>query len=144
MLKKIVNYWPPFLGSGISIDYVSPEFDTIDVSLKLRFWNRNYVGSHYGGSLYSMCDPFYMLILIERLGEEYIVWDKKAEIEFLHPGKSKVFAHFHVSPEAIQEIHNACEDGKKHEPIFEVFITDGDNRKIARVTKTLWIKKKMY
>jgi hypothetical protein len=56
-----------------------------DVEMKLRRRNANYVDTHYGGSLYSMTDPFYMGMLIESVGPDYIVWDKGASIGWLPP-----------------------------------------------------------
>ena len=56
------------------------------VQMRLRFYNRNYVGTHYGGNLFTMTDPFHMIMLMHRLGPGYNVWDQKAEITFLKPG----------------------------------------------------------
>src|SRR5271157_3379702 len=85
LMLRWINIWPPFLGAGIRVRWRSNRH--VDVELKLRAWNRNYVGTHYGGSLYSMTDPFYMLMLMENLGRDYIVWDKAASIRFRKPGK---------------------------------------------------------
>lgn len=82
-LLKLINFWPPFIGTGIRVKSISKDFTDITVELKLRFWNKNYVGTQFGGSIYAMTDPFYMLILMENLGREYIVWDKAANIRFL-------------------------------------------------------------
>src|SRR4051812_22273637 len=97
-LLKLMNFWPPFLGAGIHVDFMAPDYHRIDVSMKLRFWNRNYVNTHYGGSLYSMTDPFYMLMLMQILGRDYIIWDKSASIRFKKPGMGKVRAVFELSP----------------------------------------------
>ena len=80
MLRHI-NWWPPLLAAGISVRW-GQDYRSADVKMRLRFWNRNYVGTHYGGSLYSMTDPFYMLMLMENLGRDYIVWDKAAKIRY--------------------------------------------------------------
>jgi len=64
-LLKIVNLRPPYLGAGVRVTKIAPDIRSIDVEMKLRFWNRNYVGTHFGGSLFSMTDPFLMLILLE-------------------------------------------------------------------------------
>lgn len=142
ILFKIVNFWPPFWGAGIHIDYIAKDFKAIDVSLKLRFWNRNYVGTQYGGSLYSMTDPFYMLMLIEILGRDYIVWDKAAAIRFKKPGTKKVHAEFRLSDEQIENYKKELETKNKIEPILHVHIKDSDGLLIAEVDKTLYIKKK--
>src|SRR5690606_33616469 len=89
-----MNFWPPFLGSGISFKVINEESLAFEVRLKLRWYNRNYVGTQYGGSLYSMADPWLMLILIDALGKDFLVWDKAATIRFLKPGLSDVSAKF--------------------------------------------------
>ena len=78
-----MRWWPPYLGAGVKVDHVDASLNTIKVSMRLDRRNRNYVGTHFGGNLYSMCDPWYMFILLERLGSDFIVWDKAASIEFL-------------------------------------------------------------
>ena len=85
-----------------TVKRLQPDWKAIDVEMKLRFWNRNYVGTHFGGSLYSMTDPFYMLMLIENLGRDYIVWDKSAAIRFKRPGRGKMLAAFRLSDEQIE------------------------------------------
>jgi hypothetical protein len=102
--RALLNIWPPFLGAGIHIRRLAADWKEIDVEMKLRWWNANYVGTHYGGSLYSMADPFFMVMLIENLGNDYIVWDKAASIRFKKPGRGKMTASFRLSEEQIQEI----------------------------------------
>ena len=60
----------------------------------MRFWNKNYVHIHFGGSIYAMCDPFYMLILLENLGDEYLIRDRSGRIDFLKPGTGTLYADF--------------------------------------------------
>jgi hypothetical protein len=143
ILFKIMNFWPPFWGAGIRIDHISKDFLEIDVSLKLRFWNRNYVGTAYGGSLYSMSDPFYMLMLINLLGKGYIVWDKGATIRFKRPGTSKVYAQFRLTNEQLNAFKEELKGKNKIEPILTVYIKDEEGEVIAEVDKVLYIKKKL-
>ena len=72
--------------------------------MRLHFWNRNYVGTHYGGSLYSMTDPFYMLMLMENLGRDYIVWDKAATSVSAGQEKERVRAQFRLTSEQLDDI----------------------------------------
>lgn len=137
-----MNFWPPFLGSGISFKVTQQNPLVFKVRLKLSFYNRNYVGVQYGGSLYSMCDPWFMLILMDALGPDFIVWDKAASIKFLKPGKSSVYATFEISPEQIELIKQDAIIKTKIEPQIDVSIFNDKNEKIAVVTKTLWVKSK--
>ena len=100
-MRWVLNLWPPYLGAGVRVTRLRSDWKEVDVEMKLRFWNSNYVGTHFGGSLYSMVDPFYMLMLIENLGRDYIVWDKSASVRFKKPGKGKVSASFRLSDEQI-------------------------------------------
>ena len=73
---KFMRIYPPYLGAGISVKHVARDLTSLEVELKLRPYNQNFVGTQFGGSLYSMCDPFFMLMLMMQLGEGYLVWDK--------------------------------------------------------------------
>lgn len=141
LLFKLVNLYPPFLGAGIRVK-VSPDIKTIDVTLKLTPFNRNYVGTQYGGSIYSMCDPFYMILLMENLGRDYIVWDKSAKITFKKPGKSRLHARFHIPESQYQDIKVQLEQKDTILPVFSVDVLDKEGQVVATVDKTIYLKKK--
>ncbi len=137
-----MRFWPPYFGAGISVFEFNDDLSKITVQMKKRFWNSNYVGTHFGGSLYAMTDPFYMLMLIKLLGPEYIVWDKAANIQFKKPGTGTVFAHFELSPVQVADIRTRADADPKVEPQFKVQILDVDGQVIAEVDKTLYVKRK--
>lgn len=110
--------------------------------MKLHFWNSNYVGTHYGGSLYSMTDPFYMLMLIENLGRDYVVWDKSACIRFRKPGRGKVSAEFRVSQAQLDDIRTSLRTESKVEPTFTVEVKDEAGEVIAQVEKVLHVRRR--
>lgn len=141
-MRLFLNLYPPFLGAGIRIKRLQSDWKAIDVEMKLRFWNSNYVGTHFGGSLYSMTDPFYMLMLIENLGREYIVWDKSATIRFKKPGKGKMHAEFRLADAQLDEIRNTLKTDKKIEPTFLVEVRDETGDLVAQVEKVLHVRKK--
>ena len=140
MLRSI-NFWPPFVASGIHVDW-SADLRSVNVELRLRFWNRNYVGTHYGGSLYSMTDPFYMLMLMENLGRNYIVWDKAATIRFRKPGKGTVRAEFRLTQQMLDEIRSRLGTIDKYEPTFQVQVLDEAGETVAEVEKVIYIRRK--
>ncbi len=139
---KFMSLWPPFIGAGIRVKKVAPNYDFIDVEMKLNFLNANYVGSHFGGSLYAMCDPFYMLILIQKLGREYIVWDKAATVRFLKPGKGTVRARFQITEEQLAEIKRQADANYKYEPTFTAQVLNESGEVVAEVDKLLYIRRK--
>ena len=139
VLLRMLSFWPPYLGAGIRVR-TSPDLRTFDVRMKLRRWNRNYVNTHFGGSLYSMCDPFFMLILVQALGRGYVVWDKAATIRFRRPGRGTVRATFHIPPQKVEEIRAAADRGGKVEPVFTVEILDEQGEVVAEVEKLLYVR----
>jgi acyl-coenzyme A thioesterase PaaI-like protein len=142
LLLKFLSYWPPYLGAGVKIKKISPDFCSIDVEMKLRFWNKGHFGTHFGGSLYSMTDPFIALILIHHLGPEYTIWDKAASIKFKRPGRGHVRAHFSVTHEQIKSIRDTADSHAKAEPVFKVHIVDREGITIAEVEKVIYVSRK--
>ena len=141
-VARLMNFYPPYLGAGVKIKLEDEDQLIFKVSMPLKVTNRNYVGVHFGGSLYSMVDPFYMLILMNKLGSDYLVWDKKATIHFKKPGKGTVSARFEITDDKVSEIKEAVEKHGKWEPEFVVEIIDESQNIVCTVNKTLWVKKK--
>jgi acyl-coenzyme A thioesterase PaaI-like protein len=138
---KALNFYPPFLGAGIRVRR-GTDGRSYDVRMKLSSLNRNFVGTHFGGSLYAMCDPFFMLILIPALGRDYVVWDKAAAIRFLRPGRGTVRAAFHIPEDRIEEIRRSADADGKAEPLFTVRVLDETGETVAEVEKTLYVRRR--
>ncbi|MDH5657445.1 MAG: DUF4442 domain-containing protein [Spirochaetia bacterium] len=139
---RFINFYPPFLGAGIRVSYDRITFRSFKTKLKRRFWNQNYMGTHFGGSLYLMCDPFFVLILIENLGEDYIVWDISSKINFIKATGNEIEAEFSVSSDEIDSIKQDLEIKKKITRTYHTEIIDVMNKAvIASVEKTIYIRK---
>jgi acyl-coenzyme A thioesterase PaaI-like protein len=141
-LEKIINYYGPFLGAGVKLEKMTKDYRHARVSMKLTFYNKNYMGTQFGGSLYAMTDPWYMLMLIKNLGRDYIVWDKAATVNFRKPGRGKVTAEFNLTDDHLAEIKKHLETEKKMDYHFKVEIKDDEGMLIADVDKVLYIRKK--
>ena len=140
---RLLRFYPPFIGAGVRVADGSPDASRVTVEMPLTAFNRNFVGTHFGGSLYAMCDPFFMLMLIERLGPDYVVWDKAARIEFLRPGRGTVRATFHVPDDRVEAIRREANGAGKVLPEFEVTVVGDDGAPVARVHKTLHVRPKV-
>ena len=141
-IERGLRLYLPFLGAGIRVLRIADDFLTIDVKMGLRFWNKTGVGTHFGGSLYAMCDPFFMLMLMKTLGSGYLVWDKSAAIRFKRPGTGTVWATFQISQDRIAEIRAETDFYGRSEPQFLALVKDGEGNVIAEVDKVLVVKKK--
>jgi acyl-coenzyme A thioesterase PaaI-like protein len=141
-LRRLMNLWPPFLFSGIRVLDIAEDWRSARVVLRMRWYNRNYVGTHFGGSLFAMTDPYWMILVMECLGRDYIVWDKAADIEFVAPGRGDVFADFVVEEAALEEIRAATASGDKYLRWFPIDVRNGAGEVVARVRKQLYIRRK--
>lgn len=141
-MRRALRIFGPYVGAGVRVSELSEDFRHLRVEMKLHWYNTNYVGTHFGGSLYSMIDPFWMLLLMNNLGRDYIVWDKAAHIDFIKPGTGTVSATFTLTDEMLEEVRNATANGGKHLPEWPVDIVDEQGEVVARVNKTLYIRKK--
>ncbi|XQA68269.1 DUF4442 domain-containing protein [Xanthomonas sacchari] len=137
-----LNLWPPFLCAGIHVTALSADYRHARVELRMRPWNRNYVGTHFGGSLFAMTDPFWMLLTMQNLGRDYYVWDKAGSIEFVRPGRGTVSARFDLDKALLDELRAATAGGDKHLRWFETDVVDAQGEVVARTRKQLYVKRK--
>ena len=140
--RRLINLWPPFLFNAIRIQSLSADYSEAQVVLRLRFWNRNYVRSQFGGNLFAMTDPFWMLLVMHQLGRNYIVWDKSATINFVAPGYEHVYAHFKLESSVVDELRAAAANGEKVLHWFETEVTTASGKLIAVVRKQVYVRLK--
>ncbi len=133
---------PALPGAGIRVRHIAGDFREVRVRMGLNRLNRNYVGTQFGGSLYAMTDPFFMLMLMENLGRDYVVWDKAANIEFVSPGKGPVHAHFSIDQKLLDEVRERTAGGEKYLPRLHAEVRDDAGTLVARVQKTLYVRLK--
>lgn len=142
LLRWIFNLWPPFAASGIHVTGISRDWRHARVELRMRAWNRNYVRTHYGGNLFSMTDPFWMIMTLQSLGRDYIVWDQAGSIDFLKPGKGTVVADFRLDDAVLDTMRAATAEGGRYLHWFQTDILDGQGDVVARVRKQVYVRRK--
>lgn len=138
-METAFSLFGPYVGAAVKIHILDK--NTVESVMELIPTNTNYVGTHFGGSLYSMCDPFFMFILIENLGPDYIVWDKGATIDFVKPGRGTVRARFQISAEEIEDIRKVVKEKRKTEREYLCEVRDEAGTLIAKVKKLLYIRR---
>ena len=141
-LRWIFNLWPPFAFAGIRVRAIGPDWASAEVELRARPWTRNYVGTHFGGSLFAMTDPFWMILLMHRLGREYVVWDKSGAIDFVAAVREPVYARFALDDATVASIRAAADADGKALHWFETDIATGSGTAVARVRKQVYVRRK--
>jgi acyl-coenzyme A thioesterase PaaI-like protein len=142
--RRLMNFWPPFFFNSIAVTAIADDWSSLRVRLCLRPWNRNYVRTQFGGNLFSMTDPFWMLLAMHRLGKDYYVWDKAGAIDFIAPGREDVYAHFVLTDAIVDELRKEANAGGKVLRWFEVDVTTAQGDVVARVRKQLYVRLKPH
>lgn len=137
-----VNWYPPYLGMGIRVRSVADDFTRFEVQLRQTWYNRNLFGTHFGGCLYAMCDPFYVFILTMNLGRSHIVWDRSAAIRFLKPASGTITGVFEVARERIEEIRREVDAAGRATFHFEADLLNQEGEAVARVSKEVYVRAK--
>jgi acyl-coenzyme A thioesterase PaaI-like protein len=141
-LKLFLRIWPPFLFAGIRVTDVADDFRYARVELREHWYNRNYVKTHFGGSLFAMTDPFWMIMVLRQMGGDYRVWDQAGEIQFIKPGKGTVVAEFRLDQAVVDELRAAAAGGEKVLRWFDVDVRNQAGEVVARVRKQIYVRRK--
>ncbi len=136
------NLFPAYRRTGGRITCISSDLMRVQIKVPLNWKTRNYVGTLFGGSMYGAVDPIYMVMLIQLLGPEYIVWDKAATITFKKPGRSTLYAEFVLSSEEVQGIREELAHNESIHRVYTVNLTNVEGTVHATVEKTLYIRRK--
>ena len=142
LLRRILNLWPPYLAAGIRVEQIATDYAYLHVSMRLRWYNRNYMGTHFGGSLYAMTDPFYALMLIQQLGPGHVVWDKAASVRFRRPGTGTVQACFQITPAELADLKARLEAGGRADFVKSVRVSDAAGKTVAEVEKVVYVRRR--
>ncbi len=140
--RWVLNHWPCIRGTGGRVTYLAPDFTRLTVKLPLNWRTRNIVGTIYGGSLYGSTDPFYMLMLMEILGKDYVVWDKGCTIHFKKPAKETLFAHFEITPAMVKDILDKVAVGNYTTVTWSLEYKSKSGEVFAQFDKQLYIATK--
>ena len=141
MKARLCSY-PPYAGADVAVTHIAEDASEIHVEMPLTDRNVNLVGTHFGGSLYSMIDPHLMILLMQRLGPDYVVWDIEANIRFRKPGVGTVSAAIRISDAEVEAIRVATANGDKHLPQWTLEVLDEQGEAVATVLKTLYVRRK--
>lgn len=140
--RWFMNLHPTYRGTGAWITYIADDWREVHLQLPLSFQTRNYVGTIFGGSLYSSVDPIYMIMLMRCLGNEFVVWDKAATIRFKKPGRSTLYARFWLDHAELERIRHETVQASSIDCVYQVDLMDAEGVVHASVDKTIYIRRK--
>jgi uncharacterized protein YxjI len=83
-----------------------------------------------------------MLMLIRRLGSDFVVWDKAATIQFKKPGRETLRARFVIDDQELMAIRSVLESQRSIDRTYVVELVDGSGTVCATVEKVIYIRKR--
>ncbi|MFC7069850.1 MULTISPECIES: DUF4442 domain-containing protein [Halobaculum] len=141
LFRLAFSYYPSFWSTGATLTDLAPDFSHAAVELPLTWRTRNGMGTLFGGSMYGAVDPVYVVLLQRRLGDAFTVWDKAAEIRFLKPGRSTLYAEFDVPDAEVRDIEASLAPGESCDRVYDVALVDDDGVVHAEVEKTVYVRR---
>lgn len=144
LFKIVWNLFPSYRRGGGRVIFISHDWREVQVRLSLNWLTKNYVGTIYGGSIYSSIDPVYMLQLMRILGGEFVVWDKAANIRFKKPAKTTLYTQLVITDETLTVIKSTVAAKGEVSIDLPVELIDKEKVVYAEIIKTLYIATKQF
>ncbi len=141
-MRRGLSLWPPYLFTGVRVRHISDDWRRVQVRLARTPLTTNYFGTQFGGTLFAMVDPFWVIMLVRNLGPDYVVWDQRGEIDFVAPGRTAVTADLAITEHDLRQIRDAAGPGGKVLHWFECELLDTGGRVVARVRKQVYIRRR--
>ncbi len=145
-LRHALNVWPTFLACGVRVRAISDDWRRVVVVLKKGRLNSNYFGTQFGGTMFSMVDPFFAIMVYRCLNtsgsDEYVVWDRAGEIDFISPGHTDLRAELVITESDLDELRAASTNGAKVLHWFSVDLVDTHGTAVATVRKQIYVRRK--
>jgi len=144
LLRLLFNLTPVIRGTGAWLTFLSDDWMEAHVRLPLSLRTRNYVGTIFGGAMFSAADPWYMVMLYQLMDKSYIIWDKSAHIRFINPGKGKLSGRFLIEASDLDAIQREVKEKGETEYSFILTWMDKEDKAVAKVEKLVYIADKSY
>lgn len=145
LFKYGFNLSPMYRRSTGRIINVSKDLLEVMVRIPISYKNKNYVNSIFGGSMFAAVDPIPMVQLINLLGDDYVVWDKSAIINFKKPAKQDLYASFTYTEEELENIQKRIQTEQEIEIQKTTLLTNNEASTVfCEVHKTIYIANKVF
>ena len=144
LFKVFFNLSPMYRRSTGKITSVTKDLSRIEIRIPLSYKNKNYVGTIFGGSLFSATDPIYMVQLIQLLGRDYVVWDKSSVVKFKRPADSDAFAKFEFTENDIEKLKNDVRNNGEVDLVKMVYLKSKEGVVFCEIEKTMYVADKGY
>lgn len=144
IFKYGFNLSPMYRRTTARVVEISDDLKRVKIKVPISYKNKNYVGAIFGGSMFAATDPIYMIQLVQILGEDYVVWDKAATINYKRPAKEHLYCEFLFSDDEIDAIKKQVAKTQEMTVEKTTYLTNANAQVFAEVIKTLYIAEKSF
>ncbi|RFZ94332.1 DUF4442 domain-containing protein [Mucilaginibacter conchicola] len=142
-LKWIMRFYPPLLFQRIWVQRFHNGFKGVEVKVFKSFFNKNYNGTIFGGTIFAAADPF-LPVLFDRIlyspDRKLRIWSKSSRIDFLKPANSTLKFSIVIDDHHIKEALEILETIGKYEKTFLVDIFNADGEVCASLQNEVYIR----
>ncbi len=135
--RRAMRFFPPIRNTGVRVTHISDDWRHWKAELPLDHRTRNYVGTHFGGTLYSAADPHLMLAWMHILGPGAVVWDKAAAVRFRKPGRGTLHLEFEIPEAQVAQVRRRLASEPKFDLHYTLQWLDRAGDVVAEVDKTV-------
>ena len=140
-----MNLYPMYWGTGGRVHYIAGDFREVRLGLGLNPFTYNYVGTIFGGSLFSASDPFLMVMLLRVLGaDRYVVWDRAARIRFRRPGRGRLTMRITLDGALLAEVRATVAREHVWKGWLPLRWLDAEGAVVAEIERELYVADKEY
>ncbi len=142
--RFFMNLYPMYFGTGGKILFWSDDSTEVHVRIRRSLWTYNYVGTIFGGSMFSATDPFYMLMLFRIFNDVFVVWDRSAQIKFIKPSKITLYAKYSLNSDLLESIKKEVTEKGENNYVFKIELIDRNGTVYALIERTVYIATKEH
>ena len=143
-LKWLLRIYPPFLFQRIWVQRIYPDFQGVDVKIIKSIFNKNTNNTIFGGTIFSAVDPFYAILIDQRLQahgfKKTVAWLKSASIEYKKPGLTNLRFSIKITDEDFNECMDTLKNRGRIIKTFSVEIVNDQNEICAIAKNEIYIR----
>lgn len=125
LFAAAMSAYPPLFAAGVRIRDIPDDWSSAHLILKVNRLNSNAHGAAFGGSLFSMTDAMFGMLVMQRLGREYEAWTRTGTFQYINPGRNNAHATIRVTDAMVEQIkHEIASDGFCNIPYTTVITND--------------------
>jgi acyl-coenzyme A thioesterase PaaI-like protein len=143
-LKWLLRIYPPFLFQRIWVKKIHTDFQGVDVKIIKSIFNKNSNNTIFGGTIFSAVDPFYAILIDQRLQshgfKKTVAWLKSASIEYKKPGLTNLKFSIKITDEDFNECMDTLNSRGRIIKTFSVEIVNDQNEICAIAKNEIYIR----